>query len=141
MIGALLAAESGRHDTYLMTIGSSVIAAAVYWLAHAYSKVLGRRLVNRQRLSAHAVGEALMHDWPLMVGASVPVLALLIAAILGVSQEHAVSAAIYTVVGSLVGFELLAGIRAKATPGELVLELAIGATMGLAILTLKVVLH
>ena len=44
VIGALLAAESGLHETYLDTFASGGIAAALYWLAHAYSDVLGRRL-------------------------------------------------------------------------------------------------
>ncbi len=83
VIGALLAAESGRHESYLLTIVSTTIAAAVYWLAHAYSKVLGRRLINRQRLTTRNVWDALMHDWPLMLGASVPLLVLLIGAIAG----------------------------------------------------------
>jgi hypothetical protein len=141
VIGALLAAESGRHETYLLTIASTTIAAAIYWLAHAYSKVLGRRLIRRQRLTARTVWDALIHDWPLMVGASVPLFVLLIGALVGLPQEDAVSAAIYTVVGCLIGFELLAGLRAKAAPGELLIELSIGAAMGLAIMTLKIVLH
>ncbi len=141
MIGALLAAESGRHESYLLTVVSTTIAAAVYWLAHAYSKVLGRRLISRQRLTPRAVGDALLHDWPLMLGASVPLFVLLLGAVAGLSQEDAVSTAIYTVVACLIGFELLAGLRAKAAPAELVVELSIGAAMGLAILTLKIVLH
>ena len=36
---------------------------------------------------------------------------------------------------------LIAGIRARSTPRELVLEVGVGATMGLAIVALKVVLH
>ena len=52
-----------------------------------------------------------------------------------------ISVAIYTVVGCLLGFELLAGLRARAAPAELLVELTVGATMGLGILTLKTVLH
>jgi hypothetical protein len=35
LVGALLAAESGVHETYLDTVLSAVIATAIYWLAHA----------------------------------------------------------------------------------------------------------
>jgi hypothetical protein len=31
-IGALMAAESGRHETYPDTVGSAIIAACLYWL-------------------------------------------------------------------------------------------------------------
>ena len=40
-IGALMAAESGLHETYLDTVLSAVIAAGVYWLFHAYTTLLG----------------------------------------------------------------------------------------------------
>ena len=45
LIGALIAAESGMHDGYPDLIGSSTLALGIYWLAHSYSTVLGRRLV------------------------------------------------------------------------------------------------
>jgi hypothetical protein len=44
-------------------------------------------------------------------------------------------------VASLVVFEVVAGVRSRATPGELALEVGVGFTMGLAILALKVVLR
>ena len=42
---------------------------------------------------------------------------------------------------SLIAFELIAGIRARSTPRELVFEVGVGAAMGLAIVALKVLLH
>jgi hypothetical protein len=47
--GALLAAESGRKETYAGTFASAVIAACLYWVAHAYATVLGRRRAPRSR--------------------------------------------------------------------------------------------
>jgi hypothetical protein len=41
----------------------------------------------------------------------------------------------------LVAFELIAGLRAKASIRELVVEGSVGAAMGLAIIALKIVLH
>jgi hypothetical protein len=141
VIGALLAAESGRHESYLDTVLSALIAAALYWLAHAYASVLGRRLANNERLTGAALVRALGHDWALIRGAAVPLLALLLAGAVGASQEAAVTAGLWSAVASLVVFELVAGIRSRATRAELAVELAVGATMGLAILALKIVLH
>ena len=141
VIGALLAAESGRHETYLETVGSAAIAAGLYWLAHAYTTVLGRRLQTLEHLTAVALWRALVHDWALIRGAAIPLLVLLIAWAAGADQATAVSAALWSAVASLVGFELLAGLRSRATRSELLLELAVGAAMGLAILALKIVLH
>ncbi len=141
VIGALLAAESGRHETYLDTIASAAIAAALYWLAHAYAEVLGQRLVQHERLTAGSLGRALAHDWAIVRGAALPLAVLVIAWAAGAAQQTAVAAALWSTIVSLVAFELIAGIRARASPRELALEGAVGAAMGVAILALKIVLH
>ncbi|MHB8532038.1 MAG: hypothetical protein ACYDC2_04890 [Solirubrobacteraceae bacterium] len=141
LIGALLAAESGRHETYLETFSSAALAAALYWLAHAYAGLLGRRLIRGERIAPLVLARALARDWALIRGAAVPLLALLLAALAGADQETAVTAALWSAVASLVLLELIAGLRSGAARGELVIEVAVGLTMGLAILALKVILH
>jgi hypothetical protein len=141
VIGALLAAESGRHETYIDTIASAAIAAALYWLAHAYAEALGRRLAQQERLTAESLARALAHDWAIIRGAMAPLAVLAIAWAAGAAQQTAVTAALWSTIVSLVAFELIAGIRAHASPRELALEGAVGAAMGLAILALKIVLH
>jgi hypothetical protein len=141
VIGALLAAESGRHETYLDTIASTLLAAALYWVAHAYASVLGRRLELQERLSAATLMRALAHDWAIMRGAALPLLALVLAWIAGAALATAVTAALWSAIASLIAFELFAGIRSRATPSELVLEVGVGGAMGVAILLLKIILH
>jgi hypothetical protein len=141
VIGALLAAESGRHESYLDTFASAAIAAALYWVAHSYAGVLGRRLSTGERLTAAALLDALAHDWALIRGASIPLLALAIAALTGAAQETAVTAAVWSSIVSLAVFELIAGLRSGASRGELALDVGVGVAMGLAILALKIVLH
>lgn len=141
VIGALLAAESPRHENYLDTLASAGIAAALYWLAHSYAGVLGNRLATRERLTGRALARALAHDWPLLRGASIPLLALLLTAALGASRATAVSAAVWASAASIALFELIAGLRSHAERRELVLEVSVGIAMGVAILALKIVLH
>ncbi len=140
-IGTVLAAESGSHEDYLDTAASAVIAILLYWLAHAYADVLGHRLQAHARLSIAILGRAFRDEAAILMGAVLPLLALLFCWALGVALASGVEAALWTTVGSLIAFELLAGIRAKATPRELAFEAGIGATMGLAIIALKVLLH
>jgi hypothetical protein len=140
-IGALLAAESGRHESYLDTIGSAAIATALYWLAHAYARVLGRRLASQERLSVSVLVRALAHDSVLVRGAALPLIALLVCWPAGAAQQTAVTVALWSTVASLVGFELVAGLRSRAAPRELALEVGVGIAMGVAILALKIVLH
>ena len=141
VIGALLAAESGRHETYLDTVLSTVIAAALYWLAHAYSHLLGARLERQERLSATGLAQAIAHDWAIMCGAALPLLALLIAWVAGAPLRSAVTAALWATIASLIAFELFAGIRAHAAPRELAFDVSVGAAIGVGILLLKIVLH
>jgi hypothetical protein len=140
-IGALLAAENGLRETYPETIGSAVLALVLYWFAHSYSDLLGRRLATGERLGVSVLGQTFLRDWAIVRGAGAPLVALLIAWVTGAEQTTAVTAALWTCAGSLVALELLAGLRARAQPRELVLEGCIGAAMGLGVLALRAILH
>jgi hypothetical protein len=140
-LGAVLAAESGRHETYLDTVLSALITGASYWLLHGYAAVLGQRFTRGQRLNLHTLATALAHGRPVLRGGAIPLAVLLIGWAAGAAQSTGVSAAVWTTVASLVGFELLAGIRANAGPREMVLEAGVGAVLGTAVLALRVVLH
>lgn len=140
-VGALLAAESGLRDSYADTIGSAAIAIVLYWFAHSYADVLGLRLTKQRRISRGELLETFVQDWSIVRGATIPLLALIVAWAVGVSQETAVTAAVWTAAASLVVFEVAAGARSRSKPGEIILEVLAGATMGLAILALRALLH
>jgi hypothetical protein len=141
VMGALLAAESGRKETYIETFGSALIAACLYWSAHAYATVLGRRLSTQEPLTPRALLRGLLHDWALVKGAAIPIVALVVAWATGASQQTAVDVALWSVVASLILFELIAGVLSRATPAELALEVGVGVALGLGILVLQIVLH
>jgi hypothetical protein len=141
LIGALIAAESGVHDGYPDLIGSTTLVLGIYWLAHSYSTVLGRRLSHQEHLTVGALARALGHDWSIVRGASVPLLTLLLAWAAGASEATGVNAAVWAAIASLVVFELLAGLRAGSTRREFALEGGMGVVMGLAIFALKSLAH
>jgi len=141
VVGALLAAESGTHESHLDTILSALLAVAVYWLAHAYSSVLGRRLATPGRLTMGMLWRALRHEWAIVEGSAIPLVALVIAWGAGASQETAINVALWTTVAALVAFELAAAVRSDASPGELALDVSVGLAMGLAIIAMKVLLQ
>lgn len=141
LVGALIAAESGVHDGYLDKVGSTLLALAIYWLAHSYSTVVGRRIATRERLSLVALRRAMAHDWGIVRGASIPLLALVVCWLAGASQETGVNVAVWAAIASLIAFELLAGVRSRSTPKELVFECSVGVAMGIAILALKSLAH
>ncbi|HEX4465804.1 MAG TPA: hypothetical protein VH025_01335 [Solirubrobacteraceae bacterium] len=141
VIGALLAAESSLHETYTETFASAALAAAVYWLAHSYSSVLGRRLAGEERLTPAALLRALAHDGAVVRGAAIPLLALLLCRLVGAEQRTAVDVAVWSAAASLVLFELLAALRSRLAPTEAAFEVAVGIAMAMAILGLKILLH
>lgn len=140
-LGALMAAESGHHESYADLVGSAFIATGLYWLLHGYSAVLGHRLTTGDRLTPATLVHGLVEESAILRGAAIPLLALLIAWAIGAAQETGVTAALWTAVVSLICFELAAGVRSRASAGELALDVAIGTTMALAILALRIVLH
>jgi hypothetical protein len=141
VMGALLAAESGRKETYIETFASALIAAGLYWLAHAYATVLGRRLSSQDPLTPRALVRGLVHDWALLKGAAIPLVALVVAWVTGASQQTAVDVALSSVGASLSLFARVAGILARATRAELALQVSVGVALGLGILVLQIVLH
>jgi hypothetical protein len=140
-IGALLAAESARQETYSETVGAAVLALVLFWLAHAYSQLLGDRLAQHSRLTARLLLRALIEDAAILRGAIVPLAVMLIAWAIGASLSTAVTAAVWAAAASLVAWELVAGIRGRLGPGELAVDAAVGATLGLGIILIKIVLH
>lgn len=140
-VGALLAAESAKRETYAGTVGAVVIAMLLYWLAHAYSDFTEHRLEESQPLTLVGLTRTLAHELMILAGAAIPLLALLIGWAAGVGLTNAVTAAIWTSGAMIVVVELVAGLRAELTARALVAQTATGALLGLLVIALKLVLH
>jgi hypothetical protein len=140
-IGALLAAESSLRETYPETLGSVALTMVLYWLAHSYADALGTRLREGERIGWRDALRVIAHDRAMLRGAGLPFLALLSAWVAGAPQNEAVTAGLWTAVGSLIAFELAAGVRSRARAPELVLDFLLGSTMGLGLLGVRALLH
>ncbi|MDQ6777948.1 MAG: hypothetical protein M3071_17450 [Actinomycetota bacterium] len=141
IIGAVLATESVRRETLLETVGGTVVALVLYWLAHSYAQTLGDRLERQVPLSASGLVRSLVRDRAIIRGASIPIIALLVASALGASLATAVLVAVWTSSTTILVFEVVAGVRAQLTGRELIVQICAGAVMGLAIIGLRTVLH
>jgi hypothetical protein len=140
-VGVLLAAESALKETYPATVASVVITLVMYVLAHAYAGYTGERLEDGEPLSLREFGVTLTHESWLLVGAGIPLIAVLIAWAVGASLETAVSAAVWTSAAMVVAIELAAGIRAGETGRNLAVQTALGAVLGALVIVLRLVLH
>jgi hypothetical protein len=140
-VGALLAAESADSETYAETIGAVAITMIVYWLAHSYAEFASDRLTEGHPLRFSTLARIMRHQVPILFGAAIPLLALLIAWIVGASLSTAVTTALYTSAAMVVLIEMVAAMRAKQTGRERVAQIAFGVVLGLLIIALRLILH
>ncbi len=140
-VGALLAAESAKSETYLDTVGGVLIALVIYWLARSYAEFTADRVQRAEPLSVARLGRTLLHELSILLGAAIPLLTLLVWWATGASLGAAVTAAIWASAVVIALIELGAALRAKLTGRELVVQTALGVILGLLVIAMKVVLH
>ena len=140
-VGALLAAESARRETYAKNIVAVVLTLLLYWLAHSYASLAGERLRSGAHLTVRRLGRTMLQELPLLVGATVPLATLLICWAAGTRLSIAVIAALWTSAAIVVAIELSAGVRAHLAARQFMVQAGIGALIGALVIFLKLVLH
>ena len=142
-VGAVLAAEHTRNETFRATLEATVITLTLYWLAHAYASVVGHRFDRDDAgsLTARDWWRALSHEWAIVKGATPPIVVLLVLAIAGVSLRTAVTAAVWTSATCVVAFEVVAAARTGVSPPRRAFEVLVGVLLGSSVLLLRIILH
>jgi hypothetical protein len=141
LIGAILAAEGDRHESYETTLLATVLAALLAWLAHSYSTLFGRRIEEAQHMTLAALLAAMRRDMVLLRGGAVPVVALLGCWVLGLEQETGVTVAVSAVVAAIMLLEVVAALLAHLTLREFFVEVSVGVLYGVSIFMLKLFAH
>jgi hypothetical protein len=141
LVATLLSAESALKETYAKTALGVVVAITTYWLALAYARFTGERLEQGTRATAAGLVSAAVHELTVLYGAAVPFLALIGFWIGGASLNTAVIAAIYFADAAIIGAEILVGVRAGLKGAALIGQAAVGATLGVLVLLLRLLLH
>ena len=140
-VGALLAAESAGSETYAETVIAVLITLVIYWLAHSYAEFASERLKEREPLRLEVLGRIMVNQVPILFGAAIPLVAVVILWAASASLSTAVTVAVWTSAVVVVLIETLAGIRAKRTGRELVFQTMFGGLLGLLIIVLRLTLH
>ncbi len=140
-VAALLAAESAASESYAETVIAVLITLVIYWFAHSYAEFASERLKEREPLRLKPLGRIMVRQVPILFGAAIPLVAVLIFWAAGASLSTAVTAGVWTSAITVVLIEILAAVRAKRTGRELVLQTLFGALLGLLIIVLRLVLH
>jgi hypothetical protein len=140
-VGALFAAESARRETYGETVAAVAVASVLIWLAHGYAEFASWRMREGKRFTAHDFGRTMVQELSILVGASLPLLAVLIAWAAGASLTSGVIAGLWTVAATIVTIEVVSAVRAKLSGRELLVQAAVGAGLGLLVLAMRVILQ
>lgn len=140
VIGALLAAESARQETYAKTLGAVAITLLLYWLAHSYAEFTSQRLQDGKSLDLTELARTAAHELSVLLGAAAPLLVLVIWWATGASLTGAVSAAIRTSAVMIVIIEVMIGLRSQLSGRDLMKQTAFGVLLGLLVLAVRLVL-
>jgi hypothetical protein len=140
-VGALLAAERARRETYLKTIVAVIITMLLYWLAHSYAEFTASRLREHGRFTFDGLARTAAHELSVLAGAALPLLMVLILWVAGARLSVAVTAAIWTSATAIVAIELTIGIRADLPRSDLIRQTALGTLLGLLVIALRLILH
>ncbi|HEX6618009.1 MAG TPA: hypothetical protein VF024_00040 [Solirubrobacteraceae bacterium] len=133
------------HDdsvTSAQLIAGVLATTFVFWIAHVYAEVLGRRVEGAGgRPTLGNVSIAARGEWPLVEAALLPVLCLLVGVVGVVETETAVGIAIGAGVVELFGYGIAAGRRLKLSVGGTIVVGVVNGALGLLIVLLKVLVH
>ena len=141
LVATLLSAESALEETYAKTVLGVIVALVTYWLALAYARFTGERLEQQTRATVGGMVSAAVHELTVVVGALVPLAALIAFWIGGASLSTAVIAAVYFADAAIIGAEIFIGVRAGLTGVALIGQAAVGAVLGVLVLFLRLLLH
>jgi hypothetical protein len=83
----------------------------------------------------------LRRELPILLGATPPLVAMLIGWAAGAKLGTAITIALWTSAATILATEVVAGVQADLSGRELALQALVGAALGLLILALKLVLH
>jgi hypothetical protein len=140
-VGALLAAESARRETYPKTLAAVGVTLLLYWLAHSYAEFTGHRLETNEPMKIEDLGRSALAELSVLIGAAVPLIELAVFWVAGVSLEDAVRWSIYSSAAIIMVIELVAGLRADLSGRQLLGQTLFGAVLGLMIIALRVILR
>ena len=140
-VATVVAAESTPRETFGTVLEASALVIALYWLAHAYAHHLGSRLQRPTEWTLRDFAAALAHEAAILEGALLPFAALVGAWLVGASLETGVTAALWCAGVEIVVLEVIAALRRRLRPRDVVVETVIGVTMGLGVLAVRVLLH
>jgi hypothetical protein len=134
------AAGGGHYDLSPLRLAAALLATGmVFWLAHAYARLVGDR-IQHVPLDRQEIRRVAKHEWPLFQSALPPAGAALLFGLFGAGDPAAGWAALVVAIVEQVGWATFATVRSGASR-SLVVATALGnLALGLLIVVLKTAL-
>jgi hypothetical protein len=137
LVGAMFEDSAAPRSMTLSLVASIVI----FWLAHAWSEVIGERVAVGRLFDPARIRALAAHEWPLVESGMLPALALALAWVGLYSRDIGVTLALVVCILHLVGWGVLAGHRTQPSwPAALVVG-AIDGALGLGIVAIEISIH
>jgi hypothetical protein len=139
---ALIAAYSEDPGSDPVQVAVAVIVAAlVFWIAHAYADALALGLIARDSGGMARIRDELRREWPLVTGATLPVLPLFLAPLGLLSDYNAESVAIASGVVLLTAVGIAIAWRRGSGLAGIAFSAGASAIFGMVVVVLKAIVH
>ena len=138
---SVLATASAHSEQYEYVALAAFAVVTVYWLAHVYVGLHGRRGDDADASIWHRVATSARHEASVLKGGIPAVLVYLVGTLLGLSAGPAAAVAVYFSVGLLVCLGYVAAHLAGRTGAAALVDASIAGLFGVAVVVLKALLH
>jgi len=131
-----MAAAGARVPTLPLSV-SIVVTLVVYWLAEEYAEILGEQLAGGRLPRWPDIRAVLAGTWPMVSASYIPLLAMVLARLAGVSPSNAASVGLAVAVVLLAIYSWWAGRAADLHGRQLLVITSVAAMLGLLMIILK----
>lgn len=141
LVAAVIASLGHRQTASWAVVASVLATAGAYWAAHVWARAMAVRLRDPTGFDWRQLATIARHEWPLVTSATLPVLALLLAAVGAYSDRTGIDVALAVAVAELFGWGLLVGLRALGAWPLALVSAAVNGAIGVALVVLKALIH
>ena len=133
---AILTAAGGHLRTRALVV-AVVVTLLVYWIAEEYAELLGEHVEHGHLPTKPQIRAELATTWPMVSASFAPLLALVLARLVGASSSAAANVGLVAAVVLLVYHGWSAGRAAQLRGRQLLLATSVAAALGVVMIVLK----
>jgi hypothetical protein len=132
---------ASHAKTAVAVIVGVLVTLTVYWAAERYARIVAERIHAGHRPTWHTVRRQLTSGWEMVTATALPLLVLAVIRLTGMRLINAEIASLVctTLLLSLAGWRM--GVKGRLSLSERVVSTLVAGAFGIALITLKTLLH